>query len=1353
MLMALGGAALAMTPGVTPSLEHQPAFAVDPPALLQLAKAQPPVVGMAVVELLEETLIHLDAQGRRETRYRYVFRVDHESGLDGWRTVGAMWKPWNQVRPILKARVVTPDGVAHLLDPATIGESPVHDDAKVFDDRKRLAAPLPQLCVGAVAEVEVQTRETAPVYDGGALITLTFRQPVPVLQTRVVIDAPVGMPLAHKVLGLPGTKANLRVEEGLQRLSLEVGRIDPLEDPEPHVPAGTYPVPSLWVSTVPSWASVARYYSEVVDRQLAGQPLTPRVQGLEGDRRSQINQILQRVHRDIRYTGLEFGAASIVPRTPGEVLTRGYGDCKDKATLLVGTLRAAGIEAYVALLNTGPGEDVLGDLPGLNRFDHAIAYVPGPEPLWIDATAEHFHAGELPFPDQGRQALIASPATAGLTLIPSARSEDYLTRETRDIFLSDDGPARVVERSTPHGLGEAYLRSELSNTEPKKLRENLKKYVQGAYSAKDLGTADMPEPGDLATPFTLSLEALDAKIGTTYDFEAVATINLWNMTERLRRYIPVPPDKEPATPLPARKHDLVFDEPQVVEWEYRIHPPGGFAARALPPKDVLTFGPASLSRAYEQGADGTVVGRFRFDSGKRLWSPAEVEAAKQAIGAFGRSAPTSIGFDLTAEADLNAGRIKESIQAYRAYAASRPGKAAPLSKLSMALLKGAMGELARAEARKACALEPGSMYAQRTLGYVLLHDLVGRQFMTGWDRQGAIEATREAKKLDPTDKLARKNLAIIYEYNKEGVRYGAGADLDLAIAEYEALRKDLKVDDVDVNLLLDFSKTGRFKELEDLAKSLSPSPTRSAWMITAAVLSRGVDSALGEANGLVPESGARRTALLTAGDLLIPLRRYAEAAALLSAGAVGSSEASTIRGRAAILAKARRVDGTSFDAQQPASVIWQLLTALLVDGREGKALAPFFTPTAWDVLSSESETTSIQSTLRGSMGELHRAGLSPKVALDLAVALGQVSMEGDDAKGYRIRLQLPGAKDLTFQVSRIKDRYLIAALEDRFALFGIEVDRRLAEGDLVGAKAWLDWVRDLAWAGDSEDPLTGAVICRFWTKGQSGTAAQIRLAAATLQVMEPGCTKVPGRLMDAKKDPALASRLEDLDLALGGAYLARKDGEHLEPLARRLLEAHPTSKVASGFLIFALDRLKRWDALLAHCDQLLQRRPDDLMALNTKAHVLSALGRDQEKERLYQGVVKRGLATAAEFNNLAWGNLMMGRCDDQTLDYARRSILLQPSGNAGSLHTLASILAERGELTEALEVMTKMLRESDRDAPRGEDWYVFARIAEQFGERDLALARYRKVTEPREGELEEDSCHLLARRRIQVLSR
>ncbi|MBK7197492.1 MAG: transglutaminase family protein [Myxococcales bacterium] len=43
------------------------------------------------------------------------------------------------------------------------------------------------------------------------------------------------------------------------------------------------------------------------------------------------------------------------PFAPADTLARGFGDCKDKATLLVALLRAAKIPADVALLSTGPG--------------------------------------------------------------------------------------------------------------------------------------------------------------------------------------------------------------------------------------------------------------------------------------------------------------------------------------------------------------------------------------------------------------------------------------------------------------------------------------------------------------------------------------------------------------------------------------------------------------------------------------------------------------------------------------------------------------------------------------------------------------------------------------------------------------------------------------------------------------------------------------------------------------------------------------------------------------------------------------------------------------------------------------
>jgi transglutaminase-like putative cysteine protease/tetratricopeptide (TPR) repeat protein len=1353
--LALAGFHLAGGVAADSAWSRQPSFSTEPQVLLQASGVQKPVEGMAVIELLEETRITFDRTGCRETHYRYVFRVDHESGLDGWRTIGAIWKPWNQERPVLKARVITPDGLEHTLDQATIGESPVHEDARVFDDRKRLTAPLPKLCVGALAEVEILTRETTPAFPEGTLVSVNLRQPVPVLQTRVVVESPEEMPLKWKVLNLSGSTPKRTVEQGRSRLTLEVGRMDPPEGVEPYEPVEAHPHPALRVTTAPSWEALAKGYDAVVNRQLAGSDLTGRLQGLDGagqDTRKRINLILERMHREIKYTGLEFGAASFVPRSPAEVLTRGYGDCKDKAALLVGTLRAAGIEAYVALLNTGPGQDVDEGLPGLNHFDHAIVYVPGPEPIWIDATAEYFHAGELPFPDQGRKALIARPGTSALTLIPSTRSQDNLIREVREVHLADIGPARVVEISSPGGLGEGYLRAGLSNTEPKQLRENIKKYVQGVYEAKDLGPMEMSDPHDLSKPFSLRLEALDSKIGTTYDFEATTTINLWNMTEKFRRYVPAPTEKETTNPPAPRKQDLLFQEPYVTEWVYQIHPPIGFNARTLPAGDTLTFGPASLTRAFELKPDGTVVATFRFDSGKLRWTAAEYEVARQAIGDFGRSAPTSLGFDLTAEAHLSAGRIKESLQAYRDYASSRPGKAAPLGKLAMAQLRGGMGELAREQARRACVLEPESAHAQRTLGYILLHDLVGRPFQKGWDQPGAIKALREAKRLDPSDKLTRRNLAVVLEYNEAGERYGTGAPLDLAITEIQALRKDLKSDELDINLMLALSRTSRFKELEEMVKALSPSSTKSTWMITAAVLNRGAEKALAEAPAMIPDAGSRRTALLSSGDLLLPLRRYQEASAVLSAGAVGSNDASAIRARAAIFAKARQIDDSAFDPKEPASIAWKLLKAILVDGKEGKTLSGYFSPAFWAVAARDPEMNDLQKKVKGSMGAMTRLGLTPRVAFDLAVALCQVVVEGDDARGHKIKFQMPGSKDLSFHVSRIRGQYLVSVMDDQFPMFGIEVVRRLEEGDLSGAKVWLDWVRELAWAGNSEDPLSGAIVCRFWTKGQTASAEEMRLVAEILQVSEKACTQAAPKLVKARAACTDTRRQLDLELALCAAYWAQGDPVKMEPLARRLVAAHPDSKIAARYLSFALEQQKKWLPLIAHCDDLLKQHPDDLAALNLKAHALSALGRQAEKERLLKDLIDRGLATSAEFNNLAWANLMAGKVGDQTLDFARRSMLLKADGNASGLHTLASILAERGDVTEALEVLTKMLKESETAELRSEDWYVFARIAEQFGERELALARYRKVTPPPATQLEEDSCHLLASRRIQTLT-
>jgi hypothetical protein len=69
--------------------------------------------------------------------------------------------------------------------------------------------------------------------------------------------------------------------------------------------------------------------------------------------------------RDPLHGGCSLARRPSCPVVPTEVLARRYGDCKDKATLLVAWLRAAGIPASLALLAAGYDQDVPETLPGM----------------------------------------------------------------------------------------------------------------------------------------------------------------------------------------------------------------------------------------------------------------------------------------------------------------------------------------------------------------------------------------------------------------------------------------------------------------------------------------------------------------------------------------------------------------------------------------------------------------------------------------------------------------------------------------------------------------------------------------------------------------------------------------------------------------------------------------------------------------------------------------------------------------------------------------------------------------------------------------------------------------------------
>ena len=102
---------------------------------------------------------------------------------------------------------------------------------------------------------------------------------------------------------------------------------------------------------------------------------------------------------------------------------------------------------------------------------------------------------------------------------------------------------------------------------------------------------------------------------------------------------------------------------------------------------------------------------------------------------------------------------------------------------------------------------------------------MGRQFRPGSNYTAAEAAYRAAEKLDPADKANIANLAILLEYNRWGLRYGPGARLSDAVAEYRKLTaEDLAGLGVQNNLAFALFYGGEFMEARKNAGTLNPKP-------------------------------------------------------------------------------------------------------------------------------------------------------------------------------------------------------------------------------------------------------------------------------------------------------------------------------------------------------------------------------------------------------------------------------------------------------------------------------------------------------------------------------------------------
>src|SRR4029077_19631972 len=152
-----------------------------------------------------------------------------------------------------------------------------------------------------------------------------------------------------------------------------------------------------------------------------------------------------------RYVALEFGIHGYKPYRCAQIFARGFGDCKDKATLIVTMLGALGIKATPVIVRSGNKGDIETSPASLAPFDHMIAYVPALD-LYLDGTAEYTGPLELPAMDRGALALQINEGAAKLVHLPDPPASASVSSHRIDATLAGDGNALLDWRVEVSGV-------------------------------------------------------------------------------------------------------------------------------------------------------------------------------------------------------------------------------------------------------------------------------------------------------------------------------------------------------------------------------------------------------------------------------------------------------------------------------------------------------------------------------------------------------------------------------------------------------------------------------------------------------------------------------------------------------------------------------------------------------------------------------------------------------------------------------------------------------------------------------------------------------------------------------------
>ena len=277
--------------------------------------------------------------------------------------------------------------------------------------------------------------------------TFIIEKGIPQNEIRIIFSIPKTSKIAHK-FSKENPVFKISRDESEDKYSKTytffIKDIPPLV-PEPNSPAIQELATRLIVTSIPSWDVIWKWYKTLSDSaRESDDKIKALVEELVKDKNSDVEKakaIYDWISKSIRYVGLELGKHGYQPHKATSIFENKYGDCKDKATLLLSMLDAAGIKGgSIVLIPTNIMAQVDTTMPTLDQFNHAIATITiNGVRYWLDTTGGETAFGDIPVSDQGRTVFVIGADKGEFVTIPVQPPERNMVDSISTIILEADG--------------------------------------------------------------------------------------------------------------------------------------------------------------------------------------------------------------------------------------------------------------------------------------------------------------------------------------------------------------------------------------------------------------------------------------------------------------------------------------------------------------------------------------------------------------------------------------------------------------------------------------------------------------------------------------------------------------------------------------------------------------------------------------------------------------------------------------------------------------------------------------------------------------------------------------------------